>query len=139
MRVNFTSQAYLALNLKYDRLVSIASPQALFPVPRRSLYSASKAALYHFTKCLVMDGTTQATICYPRWFESNLRKNSLGQNVNRENSKNAMPAQYVARRICADALAEKNSSMLTTTDWLLHRLLNISGGLVEWLIAVKMK
>ncbi|CAL6068487.1 Short-chain_dehydrogenase [Hexamita inflata] len=138
MNTNVTAPCYLALKLKQAQVVLIASPQAKYPLPNRSLYAASKAALEHMGNCLRMDNRS-VTICYPRWFESGLRKNAIGTNVNKKSQKGANKASDVALTLINDTLKGKRNSCLTTKDIIIHYIWEYFGSFAEKLIKTVLK
>lgn len=112
MGLNAAAPALLAGALRAERDVYIASPQALIPIPRRSVYAASKAAVEHFARCTQVDGAA-VTVAYPGWIRTNLRANAIGAPggpaAGDLNHPRARAPSAVARELVGAALAGEDT------------------------------
>lgn len=132
--LNIAGPAALSGLLNAQRYVFIASPQSFLPMPGRSLYASSKAAVHSFASCLRLAGK-RVTVAYPGWIKTNLRKNAVGavDKPVRQN-KHAKEPSEVADEIVEACVTGKNSCCLSAKNHAASLLLPIFPSVIEYLI-----
>ncbi|TNJ27525.1 putative Short-chain dehydrogenase [Giardia muris] len=106
MTINAVGPTVLSTSIPAERHIFIASPQAVLPMPRRSCYAASKAALHSFASCLEMDGYS-VTVAYPGWIDTGLRDAAVGLDPVNKRVRGALVPEAVAQAIIVAACSGK--------------------------------